>query len=345
MATWRGRPSRRERRARFGTDPAPGVAIIEPAFVVRDVFALVQQIGVLGDRYRFSVRHDDRARHGGRRNRGGNRDRDRRHDRARDCGRNRDDLSRGHRLGGNDNDRNRTRINDCAHQVHDVGRKPDAVVRSRDRFVRIPCENSRSKDDRSSERRADNKCFVESLLDRISYFRKVRVLCFYGLSICLDCLILLYIEFFDCQMDFKTFFRFFRKKRNTSLDKVIILGIPASENPAIQSGRNTSPRGTAAIAGRPGIGLGSRKCESGTNGPDCMSRGKTGIRPAGAYERLAPQPPSSHLRTCGSSASVGSARPRGSHPHTCVRAVPRDLSMIRVAKHKKTPSFTMCEKW
>lgn len=180
----RRRPPRRSRRTVFRSDPVPFVAVEEPALVMRDVFILVKDVAVFRDGDLFGSCHDDRA------------------------GRGRDDLLRGgddDRLGLHDDrllndrrrrfhdDRGRTRLDDRADQVHDVGRKLDAVGRTG--FVVIPSEGgSRSEDDRRSESGADDDRLIDGLLSSVSFW--MRGLVFSPERIVLDLLIILYSEIF-----------------------------------------------------------------------------------------------------------------------------------------------------
>lgn len=67
-------------------------------------------------------------------------------------------------------DRRRSRFEDCANQIHDVRRKLNAVAWTRWRLAVVAGEGRRGEDDRCSECNADDECFVESLLDRVSYW-------------------------------------------------------------------------------------------------------------------------------------------------------------------------------
>ena len=167
-------PSRRGCRTRLPADPLPDVVIIQPAFIIRDVFFLVEDIAVLRDRHDFRTGHDDRFFD------------DRR-------GRFHDDRFLDDRRGRFHDDRSGARFDDRPHQVHDVSRKLDAVARAR--IVVIPCEGScRSEDDRCSEGSADNECLVDGLLDRVSYGKRFGF-CFAS-QFNLGFLIILYSELF-----------------------------------------------------------------------------------------------------------------------------------------------------
>ena len=193
----RRRPPRRSSRTVFRPDPVPFVAVEEPALVIRDVFVFVKDIVVFRDGDFFGSCHDDRA------------------------GRGRDDLLRGgddDRLGLHDDrllndrrrcfhddrflndrrrrfhdDRGRTRLDDRADQVHDVGRKPDAVGWTG--FTVIPSEGGGgSEDDRRGESGADDDGLVDGLLSSVSFW--MRGLVFSPERIVLDFLIILYYEIF-----------------------------------------------------------------------------------------------------------------------------------------------------
>ena len=156
----RRRPLRTCGRTRFGPCPIPFILDVEPAFIIRDVFILVENIIVFRDDDFLGLRHDDRA------------------------GRGRDDFLRCGDHNGlfHDDrllddcrrrfydDRSRTGLDDRADQVHDVGRKLDAVSRG---FVVIPCEGGgRSEDDRRSESSADSDCLVDGLLSSVSFWKR-----------------------------------------------------------------------------------------------------------------------------------------------------------------------------
>ena len=140
-----GFPSRRGGRTRLPADPAPAVMIIEPAFIIRDVFILIKNKAVLRDRHRFRAGHDDLL--------------------FNDRGRSFHD------------DRSGPRFQDSPYQIYDVGRKLNAVAWTG--FVMISGEGCGSEDDRSSESSADNKCLVDGLLDRVSYGKRFGF-CFAG---------------------------------------------------------------------------------------------------------------------------------------------------------------------
>ena len=161
MMPRRRRPPGMNSRTRFGPRPEPFVVPEEPAFIVRDVFVFVKDVAVLRDADFFRSGHYDRA------------------------GRSRDDFRRAcdddrffhdHRLFDDcgrrfHDDRGRTRLDDRAHQVHDVGRKLDAVGRTR--FVMIPRKGSRrGEDDRRGKSGADRECLVDGLLDSVSFWKR-----------------------------------------------------------------------------------------------------------------------------------------------------------------------------
>ena len=156
-----GLPSRRNCRTQSRSDPVPVVVMIGPAFEIRDEFALVKDAAVVRDR------HGDR-----------------------------DDLRRFDRLGGSDDDRSRGRRKDRAHQAHDVDRKLKSPARTGFPIMFVPRESGRGEDDRGSEHRADDDCFADGLLGRVSYGEKLRFL-FRRQSIILDFLTIQYSELFD----------------------------------------------------------------------------------------------------------------------------------------------------
>jgi len=156
----RRRPPRRSDRTVFGSCPEPFIPDIEPAFVIRDVLILVENVAVFRDVDFLRAGHDDCPRRG-------------RDDFLRACDDDRffhDDRlldDRGRRF---HDDRSRTGFDDRADQVHDVGRKPDAVGRW---FVMIPGESGgRSEDDRRSESSADSDCLFDGLLSSVSFWKR-----------------------------------------------------------------------------------------------------------------------------------------------------------------------------
>ena len=169
-----GFPSGRGSRTRLAADPLPDIAIKEPAFIIRDVFILVEDVAVLRDRHRFRTGHNDRFFN----------------DRG-VCFH--DDRFFNDRGVCFHDDRGRTRFDDRAHQVHDISRQLDAVARTG--VVVIPCESGRGEDDRSSESSADNECLVDGLLNRFSYGERLRFVLPETKSI-FDFLIILYSELF-----------------------------------------------------------------------------------------------------------------------------------------------------
>ena len=190
--TMRRSPSRRCGRTRLRAHPMPHVAVVEPAFVIRDVFVLIKDVAVLWD-LRFGLGHDDRA---------GDRD-----DFLRD------DLLRDDGFGRGDDDRSGKRLHDRPHEVHDVRGQLNAVARPRGRFgMRVACESRRGEDDRCRESRADNECLVDGLLDRVSYGERLRFDLPETKSI-FDFLIILYSEIFVLSNGFLNFFRIFLEIR------------------------------------------------------------------------------------------------------------------------------------
>ena len=153
-------PPRRSDRTVPGSRPVPLISDVEPAFVIREVLILVENVAVFrgGDFLRAS--HDDCSRRG-------------RDNFLRVCDHNglfHDDRLLDDRGRHFDDDRSRTRFDDRTDQVHDVGCKPDAVGRG---FVMIPGEcGGRSEDDRRSESSADSESLVDGLLSSVSFWKR-----------------------------------------------------------------------------------------------------------------------------------------------------------------------------
>ena len=156
----RRRPPRMRGRTRFGSCPIPFIPDVEPSLIIRDVFILVKNIVVFRDDDFLCLRHDDRAGRG-------------RNDFLRCGDHNRlfhDDRLLDDRRRRFHDDRSRAGLDDRTDQVHDVGRKLDAVGRG---FVAITREGGgRREDDRSSDCSADHDCLVDGLLSSVSFWKR-----------------------------------------------------------------------------------------------------------------------------------------------------------------------------